>query len=278
MSITTVTAYPSKYANQPRTDGAARANAGTAEGTASVGGFYLRFNLLKAGSRRYAGTPRRLLGPAKVIGAATGIEPAYDSKNKYYRAGGWRVYASLCDGGTTVYSSTFDIDKAEGALRVLDALRDAGYVPDGQIDIRFTPDAYDLRLARNLCNIIAARSALIAQALELDEEIRIFADEYLAFGVALSAFSFEKIEACLYLLRQASLMAANTGKSRMKSRDERNPKYRMRSWLLRLGFIGDQFARPRRTLLSGLEGDGSFFSDDSRKKAAIKRKAKLLAG
>jgi hypothetical protein len=250
---------------------------GVREEVSSVGKFSLRFDLMKAGSKSSAGAAQRHRELAEVIGAAMGAKPVYERKERYYSVGDWYVRGSACDARLSVGSGLFDMDEAEKNLRVLDALHSAGYVPDEEVTIRFTPDVYDLKLVLNLLNIMEARNQLILQALGLDEEIRTIIDEDLAFGIPLSAFSFEKIEACVYLLRQASLMAANTGKARMKPCDGSNPKYQMRTWLLRLGFIGDQYARPRQTLLEGLTGDGAFFSDDGKEKAAMKRKAKLMA-
>ena len=37
-----------------------------------------------------------------------------------------------------------------------------------------------------------------------------------------------------------------------------NPKYAMRTWLLRLGFIGDEFKTAREMLTRNLEGDAAF--------------------
>ena len=272
MGIVRATANPSKDSDEDWMDEGAR------EEESSVGKFHLRFDLIKAGSRRSAGAAQRQRKLVKVLGAAMGAKPVYERKDRYYNVGDWHVRASVCDAGLSVGSGLFDMDEAERNLRVLEALHNAGYVPDEEVTICFTPDVYDLKLVLNLVNIMEARSKLILQALGLDEEIRTIIDEDLAFGVPLSAFSFEKIEACVYLLRQASLMAANTGKARMKPCDGSNPKYQMRTWLLRLGFIGDQYARPRQTLLNGLTGDSAFFSDDGKEKAAMKRKSKRMAG
>ena len=69
-------------------------------------------------------------------------------------------------------------------------------------------------------------------------------------------------------------MAETTGKARMKPCDMSNPRFQMRSWLLRLGFIGEAFERPRRTLTEALQGDVAFFTEEQRYKAMSKRKAK----
>ena len=118
----------------------------------------------------------------------------------------------------------------------------------------------------------SSRSELIAQALRLQEELRFCIAEDLAFTVMLDAFAIPETEACLYLLRQCYGMAAATGKARMKPCDGSNPKFQMRSWLLRLGFIGEEYERPRHTLLSGLEGDSAFFTESGKKRALEKRR------
>ena len=108
-------------------------------------------------------------------------------------------------------------------------------------------------------------------ALGLREEVQLVVDRDLAFSLPLDAFSIPAIEACACLLVQVCAMAASTRKARMKPCNMSNPKYQMRSWLLRLGFIGDQFARPRQTLLEHLDGNAAFFDDAGRQKAKEKR-------
>ncbi len=272
MGLVRVTAYPSKYVHEEYMDEDAWGE------ESSVGKFRLRFDLHKAGSRCSASAAQRQRELAEVIGTAMFVKPAYERRGDCYSVGGWFIRAHTFDTSLSMGSGLFGINELAKYLRMLDALQSAGYVPDEEIIICFTPDVYDSKLVLNLCNIMEVRNTLIRQALGLNDEIRIVVDEDLAFGIPLSAFSFEKIEACVYLLRQASLVAANTGKSRMKPCDGSNPKYQMRTWLLRLGFIGDQFARPRRTLLDGLAGNCAFFSDDGKEKAAMKRKSKRMAG
>lgn len=270
MSIVRTTAYPSRYADEEWLDEP------VAQDETVPGKFYLRF-IVKKEPRWYGTEGQRLREMAELIGEVSQGDKLYHRKEKFYSIGEW-VLASDPYGGVSVTSGMFDADDAESALKALDTLGIAGYVPDEGVTIFFTPDVYDMKLITNLCNIMSARNELIVQALGLEEEIQIIIDRDLAFGIPLNAFSFEKVEACIYLLRQASTMAAGTGKARMKPCDGSNPKYQMRSWLLRLGFIGDQFARPRRTLLDGLVGDGAFFTGEGKEKAAVKRKSKCLAG
>lgn len=62
------------------------------------------------------------------------------------------------------------------------------------------------------------------------------------------------IQLCLAL----SQMAKTVKSASPKSQQNENPKYAMRTWLLRLGFIGDEFATAREVLTKRLAGDASF--------------------
>jgi hypothetical protein len=64
------------------------------------------------------------------------------------------------------------------------------------------------------------------------------------------------IQLCLALSHQAK----TTKKASNKKQQEENPKYAMRTWLLRLGFIGDEFKTAREVLTKKLAGDASFRS------------------
>ena len=62
------------------------------------------------------------------------------------------------------------------------------------------------------------------------------------------------IQLCLAL----SQMAKEVKTASPKPQQSENPKYAMRTWLLRLGFIGDEFKTARDILTRRLAGDASF--------------------
>lgn len=62
------------------------------------------------------------------------------------------------------------------------------------------------------------------------------------------------IQLCLAL----SQMAKAVRSASPKPQQNENPKYAMRTWLLRLGFIGDEFKTARDILTRRLSGDASF--------------------
>ena len=64
------------------------------------------------------------------------------------------------------------------------------------------------------------------------------------------------IQLCLAL----SQMAKEVRSASAKPQQNKNPKYAMRTWLLRLGFIGEEFATARDILTRRLSGDAAFRS------------------
>ena len=62
------------------------------------------------------------------------------------------------------------------------------------------------------------------------------------------------IQLCLAL----SQMAKTVRSASAKPQQNENPKYAMRTWLLRLGFIGDEFKTARDLFTNRLEGDAAF--------------------
>lgn len=62
------------------------------------------------------------------------------------------------------------------------------------------------------------------------------------------------IQLCLALSELAKIQ--RNASSRPQQHE--NPKYAMRTWLLRLGFIGDEFKTAREVLTKRLSGDGAF--------------------
>ncbi|MCM1497153.1 MAG: amidoligase family protein [Clostridium sp.] len=62
------------------------------------------------------------------------------------------------------------------------------------------------------------------------------------------------IQLCLALSQMAKTVKTASPKEQQKE----NPKYAMRTWLLRLGFIGEEFATARDILTRRLAGDAAF--------------------
>ena len=62
------------------------------------------------------------------------------------------------------------------------------------------------------------------------------------------------IQLCLALSQQAKDLKGASPKEPQRE----NPKFAMRTWLLRMGFIGEEFTTARDILTKNLEGDAAF--------------------
>ena len=280
MGVIRATAYPSRYVEAFNREGEENKAVGRERECAQrerVGKLYATARV-RSPWFRDADAQREI---ARTLGLAMNVKPLY-TRNRggslydrgWYDIGDWRI----C--GKHVLTENFTLDTMPCVLKSLEALGRRGFAPDGELALHFVPKQCNMEMVMNAYTILDARRELVEMALGLREEVQLVVDRDLAFSLPLDAFSIPAIEACACLLVQVCAMAASTRKARMKPCDMSNPKYQMRSWLLRLGFIGEQFARPRQTLLEHLDGNAAFFDDVGRQKAKEKRqrqKAMALA-
>ena len=280
MGVIRATAYPSRYAGAFNREWEENEAVGQERECAQlecVGKLYATARVRSPWFRE-ADAQREI---ARTLGLAMNVKPLY-TRNRggslydrgWYDVGDWRI----C--GKHVLTENFTLDTMPCVLKSLEALGRRGFAPDGELALHFVPKQCNMEMVMNAYTILDARRELVEMALGLREEVQLVVGQDLAFSLPLDAFSIPAIEACACLLVQVCAMAASTRKARMKPCNMSNPKYQMRSWLLRLGFIGDQFARPRQTLLEHLDGNAAFFDDVGRQKAKEKRqrqKAMALA-
>ena len=271
MGVIRATAYPSRYAGAFNREWEENEAVGQERECAQlecVGKLYATARVRSPWFRE-ADAQREI---ARTLGLAMNVKPLY-TRNRggslydrgWYDVGDWRI----C--GKHVLTENFTLDTMPCVLKALEALGRRGFAPDGELALHFVPKQCNMEMVMNAYTILDARRELVEMALGLREEVQLVVDQDLAFSLPLDAFSIPAIEACACLLVQVCAMAASTRKARMKPCNMSNPKYQMRSWLLRLGFIGEQFARPRQTLLEHLDGNAAFFDDAGRQKAKEKR-------
>lgn len=73
-----------------------------------------------------------------------------------------------------------------------------------------------------------------------------------------------QLKAYIQLCLALSAMAKNARSASPIPQQHENPKFAMRTWLLRLGFIGDEFSTARDVLTRRLSGDAAFRSGSRR--------------
>lgn len=268
MGIIRTTAYPSRYAVSAYHE--QKAHDTMKQGLERKGKLYAVFRI--AGLPWSAVQAQRKI--AQTLGKSVGVKPIYvrNEHGGVYDRGWYVVDGWSVSGGYSVQTDLFTLESMPQMLQALQTLASHGYAPDGEMTVRFVPERYDASLVFNAYTILEARRELIELALGFKGEAQLIVGMDLEFSFPLEVFSLPVIEACACLLYKVSTMAAATRKARMKPCDMSNPKYQMRSWLLRLGFIGEQFERPRQTLLEKLDGNTAFFNEAGKRRATDKRR------
>ena len=124
---------------------------------------------------------------------------------------------------------------------------------------KFTPEVME-----NFKNMVEAKGELLRQALGADSLPIIEEDDKVTFPWFSEATD---TDAYLQLITKMTEMAENQKRISAKPKEIVNAKYEFRCFLLRLGFIGDEYKDARKVLLKNLTGS-SAFKNGSRKEAA----------
>ena len=119
----------------------------------------------------------------------------------------------------------------------------------------------------NLRKLVDAKAALIKKALAV-ESLPVEADEEkVSFPWFADGQDGDAAKAYTHFITALCDMARKQKRVTAKERPADNEKYAFRCFLLRLGFIGEEYKNERKVLLKNLSGNGSFKSG-ARKGAA----------
>ena len=117
------------------------------------------------------------------------------------------------------------------------------------------------RVRDNLDKLLAAKGGLVMAALGVGRLQYSEDHGYLAFDLYDSQPEEKELIACAHLLNALYNTAREQVRVTAKAQaDIDNPKYAMRCFLLKLGFIGPEYKETRSVLLSRLPGNASFKS------------------
>ena len=120
-------------------------------------------------------------------------------------------------------------------------------------DSGFTPEARE-----NLKKIVASKATLLRQALETDSLPIIEHDGKIAFPWFTLHGLGGEAEAYSLLVTGICKMAKNQKRVTATEKPVENAKFDMRLFLIRLGFIGDEYKTARKILLRNLTGNSSW--------------------
>jgi len=196
----------------------------------------------------------------KAAGEALGWEPVYK---------GAPSFAYVVSNVTISRDGTLSWDERtdEAAmLHLLGRLREMGFVPaEEEIDtdtltiemplVGFTDTALE-----NLDRLIAGKAALIKKAIGADSLPVERTETTLKFPWF--KFGIDSATVAAYSRFIGALCAAAKEQKRVNAKEKpvENEKYAFRVFLLRLGFVGDDYKDARKILLKNLSGNSAFKS------------------
>lgn len=125
------------------------------------------------------------------------------------------------------------------------------------LSISLPKDKFTPEVMTNLINLVAAKQELLKQALKTDDLSIIQEDEKVTFPW-FTETDPDATYAHMLLITKMVEMATNQKRISAKPKEIVNPKYEFRCFLLRLGFIGDDYKGARKILLKNLTGSASF--------------------
>ena len=215
----------------------------------------------------------------KAIEDELGMKAAYlGVPSCAYRIGGYRV-------GKLGELEFADGEITEEVSRVIDAcILATGVTPDG-LPEEESPQEVDAPLftisvpldkvkVGNLTALVDAKAGLIRKALGA-QDLRIDVDEEkVSFPWFFEELDSDALQTYTRFIEALCKMSASQKRVQAKEKPVENEKYAFRCFLLRLGFIGDEYKQTRKILLKNFEGSSAFRTQEAADKYREKQEAK----
>ncbi|MEA4853865.1 MAG: virulence protein [Christensenella sp.] len=116
----------------------------------------------------------------------------------------------------------------------------------------------DMVAAGNLTNLLEAKGSLIKKALGVDNLPIEITEDTIAFPWFSTMPELDEVNAYTQLIAALCKMSKAQKRISAKATDPENEKYAFRCFLLRLGFIGDEYKTSRKILLRRLSGNSAW--------------------
>jgi hypothetical protein len=157
--------------------------------------------------------------------------------------------------------------------KTLAALTEAGYKSvsevQNNIPVSSIPDTLTIEMPlegfsdaaiSNLEKLITSKSTVLKKALNTDTLALERGDAMLRFPWFKAPPDGDTANAYATLITKMCEMVKRQKRVNVKETSDDNPKWVMRTFLLRLGFVGDEYKKARKVLTVNLDGDGSYRS------------------
>ena len=131
---------------------------------------------------------------------------------------------------------------------------------DAHLDISIPGSELSDTALQNLQAIVDSKAGLLKKALDAEELPILKLQGEIHFPWFKLGSSPEESHAYMRLIEKLVGMAKNAKRVTAKEKETDNEKYAFRCFLLRLGFIGDEYKQDRKILLKNLSGSSAFKS------------------
>lgn len=211
-------------------------------------------------SQRVAGRERKAI--AAVISGAAGGQVRYTGAPGFvYEAGGWSV-----DRDGAVHSPETSLGEIKSVRPVIEALDGAGLTAEGCLTIKLSADGHGEATLENLKNLLISKETLIKKALGTDGGLAVSVEDgAIVFPFWKATLNADELQTYITLAWRLSEQAKTQKRASQTEKPADNEKYAFRCFLLRLGFIGEEFKTERKVLLGRLCGNSAFRSGSVRR-------------
>jgi len=198
---------------------------------------------------------------AKAIAGITGSEAIYKNAPTYeYEIGDFilgRNGEVLCEDGNALDELITSLAE-EGYTPAIEADADTGR--ESGIAIQMPMTGFDGDAISRLEQLVESKETLIKKSIGADSLMIGEQNGKLDFAWFKKDASPEEIHAYMSLVTALCKMAKEVKRITAKDRNVENEKYAFRCFLLRLGFIGDEYKADRKILLKNLDGNSAWRS------------------
>lgn len=153
------------------------------------------------------------------------------------------------------FSAAEDKEMEEEEVLVEEEMEEEAEV--NRLCISFPKSMYEKRTLENLNTLVQAKGALMKKAFRTESLEIVEDDEKVSFPW-FELIDSDHFNAYTQFITAITKMAKEQKRILGKEREVENEKYAFRCFLLRLGFIGDEYKLARKILLENLEGSAAF--------------------
>ena len=153
------------------------------------------------------------------------------------------------------FSATEDDEETEEEVLIEEEMEEEAEA--NRLCISFPKSMYNERTLENLKNLVEGKGSLMKKAFRADSLEIVVDDEKVSFPW-FELIDSDHFNAYTQFITAITKMAREQKRILGKERVVENDKYAFRCFLLRLGFIGDEYKLTRKILLENLEGSAAF--------------------